>query len=48
MSRLYVNGTIRSWLHYLEVRMEAGVTQKEHVILATLIAEQINKAFPLK
>lgn len=47
MSRLYVNGTIRSWLHYLDVRMEKGVTQKEHVVLATLIAEQINKAFPL-
>ena len=47
MSRLYVNGTIRSWLHYLEVRMEEGVTQKEHVILARLIAEQINKAFPI-
>ena len=46
MSRLYVNGTIRSWIHYLEVRMEEGVTQLEHVILARLIAEQINKAFP--
>lgn len=47
MSRLYVNGTIRSWVHYLEVRMEEGVTQLEHVILARLIAEQINKAFPV-
>lgn len=47
MSRLYVNGTIRSWIHYLEIRMEKGVTQEEHVILATLIAEQINKAFPV-
>lgn len=45
MSRLYVNGTIRSWIHYLEVRMEEGVTQKEHVELATLICEQINKVF---
>lgn len=45
MSRLYVNGTIRSWLHYLEVRMEKGVTQEEHVQLATLIAEQINTVF---
>ena len=48
MSRLYVNGTIRSWIHYLNVRMEEGVTQKEHVILANLIAEQITKAFPIK
>jgi len=45
MSRLYVNGTIRSWVHYLEVRMEEGVTQLEHVILARLIAEQINQVF---
>lgn len=47
MSRLYVNGTIRSWMHYLEVRMEENVTQKEHVMLARLIAEQVNKAFPV-
>ena len=45
MSRLYVNGTVRSWIHYLEVRMEEGVTQLEHVILARLIAEQINTVF---
>ena len=45
MSRLYVNGTIRSWIHYLEVRMEEGVTQFEHVVLARLIAEQINSVF---
>jgi thymidylate synthase (FAD) len=45
MSRLYVNGTIRSWIHYLEVRREKGVTQEEHVALATLIAEQINTVF---
>ena len=45
MSRLYVNGTIRSWIHYLEVRTEENVTQLEHVILARLIAEQICKVF---
>jgi thymidylate synthase (FAD) len=45
MSRLYVNGTIRSWIHYLEVRMEEGVTQLEHVQLARLIAEQVNSVF---
>lgn len=47
MSRLYVNGTIRSWIHYLEIRREEGVTQLEHVILARLIAEQICKCFPV-
>lgn len=46
MSRLYVNGTIRSWLHYLEVRTEEGVTQLEHVDLARLIAQVIAEAFP--
>lgn len=46
MSRLYMNGTIRSYIHYLEIRMEEGVTQLEHVILARLIAEQVNKCFP--
>ena len=45
MSRLYINGTIRSYIHYLEVRMEEGVTQQEHVVLARLIAEQINTVF---
>ena len=45
MSRAYVNGTIRSWIHYLEVRMEEGVTQYEHVLLARLIAEQVNAVF---
>ena len=47
MSRAYVNGTIRSWVHYLQVRLEEGVTQKEHVVLARLIAEAVNAAFPV-
>ena len=46
MSRLYVNGTIRSWIHYFDVRIDEGVTQAEHVALAKLIAEQVNSAFP--
>lgn len=45
MSRMYVNGTLRSWMHYLEVRMEEGVTQLEHVVLARLVAEQVNTVF---
>lgn len=48
MSRLYVNGTVRSWIHYLQIRMEEGVTQQEHTILATLIAEQVCQAFDVK
>lgn len=46
MSRLYVNGTLRSWVHYIEVRTEEGVTQQEHVELARLIAQSIAEAFP--
>ena len=47
MSRAYVNGTIRSWIHYFDVRIDEGVTQAEHVALARLIAQQVNKAFPV-
>ena len=30
VSRLYVNGTLRSWVHYIELRSSHG-TQKEHI-----------------
>ena len=46
MSRLYVNGTLRSWLHYLDVRDDEGVTQWEHVLLARHIREALAPAFP--
>jgi thymidylate synthase (FAD) len=46
MSRLYVNGTLRSWLHYLDVRDDPGVTQWEHVVLARKIKEVLVPAFP--
>lgn len=46
MSRLYVNGTLRSWIHYLEVRDDPGVTQWEHVLLARKIKEVLLPAFP--
>lgn len=46
MSTLYVNGTLRSWLHYLEVRDDLGVTQKEHVMLAREIRKALEPAFP--
>lgn len=47
MSKLYVNGTLRSWLHYLEVRDDEGVTQWEHVVLARKIREVLIPAFPV-
>lgn len=44
MSRLYISGTIRSYVHYIEVREDQS-TQKEHRELARAIAEAINKIF---
>ena len=46
MSRLNVNGTVRSWLHYLDVRDDPGVTQWEHVLLAREIRKVLEPAFP--
>jgi thymidylate synthase (FAD) len=45
-SRMYVNGTLRSWIHYIEVRDGNG-TQKEHAEIARACAEVIAKIFPL-
>ena len=45
VSRLYVNGTIRSWIHYVELRSANG-TQKEHMELAREIAKAISKIYP--
>lgn len=47
MSRLYVNGTFRSWLHYIDVRDDVGVTQWEHVLLARAIRTALEPAMPL-
>lgn len=45
-SRLYVNGTLRSWVHYIELRSGNG-TQKEHRELAIACANAIEPVFPL-
>jgi thymidylate synthase (FAD) len=45
VSRLYMNGTIRSWIHYIELRAANG-TQKEHIEIAKACAEAITKIFP--
>ena len=44
-SRMYMNGTLRSWIHYCELRMENG-TQKEHREIATMAWDEIIKIFP--
>ena len=46
ISRMYVNGTLRSWVHYIELRGANG-TQKEHMDIAHEVAKVINKLFPL-
>ena len=46
MSRMYMSGTIRSWLHYIDLRSSNG-TQKEHIEVAMACAEAITKIFDL-
>jgi len=45
-SRLYMNGTLRSWIHYIELRRENG-TQKEHMEVARACAEAISKIYEI-
>ena len=46
VSRLYMNGTLRSWIQYIQLRSANG-TQKEHQEIAQKCAEVIAKVFPL-
>jgi len=46
ISRLYMNGTLRSWIHYIQLRSANG-TQKEHMQIAQKCAEVIAKVFPM-
>lgn len=46
VSRLYMNGTLRSWIHFIQVRSGNG-TQKEHMQVARACAEVIAKVFPM-
>jgi thymidylate synthase (FAD) len=46
ISRLYMNGTLRSWIHYIELRAENG-TQKEHRDIAVQCGIVIAEVFPL-
>lgn len=45
-SRLYVNGTLRSWIHYVQLRMTNG-TQREHMDIATQCGVVIAEVFPM-
>jgi thymidylate synthase (FAD) len=45
-SRLYMQGTIRSWIHFIDLRSANG-TQKEHIEVAKACAKAITRIFPL-
>jgi len=45
-SRMYMNGTLRSWVHYIELRSGNG-TQKEHRLVALACADAIEPIFPM-
>jgi len=46
VSRLYMNGTLRSWVHFIELRSANG-TQKEHMLVARECAKVIASIFPM-
>ena len=46
ISRMYMNGTLRSWIHYIELRAANG-TQKEHMEIARSCAQAITAIFPM-
>ena len=46
VSRMYMNGTLRSWIHYIDLRSANG-TQKEHMEIARTCAQVIAEIFPM-
>jgi thymidylate synthase (FAD) len=46
VSRMYMNGTLRSWIHFIELRSGNG-TQKEHQEIALACAQAIAAIFPM-
>jgi len=46
VSRMYMNGTLRSWVHYIQLRSGNG-TQKEHREIAMACADAIEPIFPM-
>lgn len=46
LSRMYMNGTLRSWVHYIQLRSANG-TQKEHQLIALACADAIEPVFPM-
>jgi thymidylate synthase (FAD) len=46
-TRMYMKGSVRSWIHYLEVRLDES-TQKEHRDIALILSEIIATIFPIE
>lgn len=46
ISRMYMNGTLRSWIHYIDIRSDKA-TQKEHRDIAVACAKVISEIFPM-
>ena len=46
VSRLYMNGTMRSWVHFIQLRSSNG-TQKEHMLVAKECAKVLSEIFPM-
>jgi thymidylate synthase (FAD) len=46
-TKLYMNGTLRSWIHYIQLRSDTNTTQREHCDISLKIAKEIQKIFPL-
>lgn len=46
VSRMYMNGTLRSWIHFIQLRSSNG-TQKEHMEVARAVATAIAEIFPM-
>jgi thymidylate synthase (FAD) len=47
LSRMYMKGTLRSWVHYIDLRSGNG-TQKEHMLIAVEAAKVISQVFPIE
>jgi len=46
-TRLYMNGTLRSWIHYIKIRSDESTTQREHCDICLKMVAEIEKVFPL-
>jgi thymidylate synthase (FAD) len=46
MSTMYMNGTLRSWMHYVDIRCDSEATQKEHRVVAEQCLGVLSKEFP--